>query len=127
MFELKSMIAAFAMFVPQAQPCMTQPGGFVTFQIADAPRRVQLWLKDQLSCAMPMGPEDCGSAEFLCLRGGCPLAISVGVLITPLVSVHVHTRQWPARSRGGIDSPVSSHAHAAYSWHSHMHVQCVNA
>eukprot|EP00892_Ulva_mutabilis_P010274 jgi/Ulvmu1/7619/UM038_0044.1 len=76
-FELKSIIAPFAMFVPQLQPCMTQPGGFVTFQIAEAPRRVQLWLQDQLSCSMPLDQDGSGSAEFLCLRGGCPLGVSV--------------------------------------------------
>lgn len=80
-FELKSILAAFAMFVPQKQPCMMQPGGFATFQIAEAPRRVQSWMQDELACEVAMGPDGCGGAEFLCLRGGQPLAISVGVFL----------------------------------------------
>ena len=85
-FELKSMIAAFAMFVPQAQPCMTQISGFVTFQIAEAPRRVQSWLQDQMSCAMPLSADGCGSADFLCLQDGRPVSISVGVFSHPWYS-----------------------------------------
>lgn len=79
MFELKSVIAAFAMFVPQTQPCMTQPGGFATFEIPEAPKRVQSWLQHELSCQSPMSPDGSGSAEFICLRGGKPLSISIGM------------------------------------------------
>lgn len=40
-------------------------------------------MQEDLACITPMGPDGYGGAEFLCLRSGKPLAISVGALLWP--------------------------------------------
>jgi hypothetical protein len=87
-FQLKSTIPAFSMFVVQDTPAHSPPAGSAIFTVPDHPGQVQLWLHDQLACEVDLGADGGGRADFLCLRDGCPLVVEFGALASAQVSLH---------------------------------------